>query len=49
MSTQAIIVIVALVALVALLAARAGGGPRVTQIDRTIRKEKDDRGNFGDA
>ena len=35
-----IVIIVAVVALIAVLAARAGG-PRVTQIDRTIRKEKD--------
>jgi hypothetical protein len=40
MSTQAIIVIVVVVAIVALLAARRGG-PRVTQIDRTIRRDKD--------
>ena len=40
MSTQVIVIIVAVVALIAVLAARAGG-PRVTQIDRTIRKEKD--------
>jgi hypothetical protein len=41
MSTTTIIIIVAVVALIAVLASR-GGGPRVTQIDRTIRKEKDD-------
>jgi len=40
MSTQVIVIIVAVIALIAVLAARAGG-PRVTQIDRTIRKEKD--------
>jgi hypothetical protein len=41
MSTQTIIiVVVAIVALIAVLAAR-GGGPRVTQIDRTVRREKD--------
>jgi hypothetical protein len=40
MSTQTIIIIVAVVALIAVFASRAGG-PRVTQIDRTIRKEKD--------
>ena len=40
MSTQTIIIIVALVALIAVLAARSGG-PRVTQIDRTVRREKD--------
>lgn len=40
MSTTLIIIIVAVVALVAVLAARSGG-PRVTQIDRTIEREKD--------
>ena len=40
MSTQTIIIIVAVIALIAVLASR-GGGPRVTQIDRTVRKEKD--------
>ena len=40
MSTQTIIIIIAAVAIVALLAVR-GSGPRVTQIDRTVRKEKD--------
>jgi hypothetical protein len=45
MSTQTIIVIVvAVVALIAVLAARSGG-PRVTQIDRTVQRDKDD----GDA
>jgi NAD/NADP transhydrogenase alpha subunit len=40
MSTTTIVIIVAVVALIAVLAAR-GGGPRVTQIDRTVRKKKD--------
>jgi anaerobic C4-dicarboxylate transporter len=40
MSTQVIVIIVAVIALIAVLAAR-GGGPRVTQMDRTIRKDKD--------
>jgi hypothetical protein len=40
MSTQTIIIIVAVVALIASLAMRTGG-PRVTQIDRTVRREKD--------
>ena len=40
MSTTTIIIIVAVVAVIALLAAR-GSGPRVTQIDRTVRTEKD--------
>ena len=42
MNTTTIIVIVLVLAVVAVLAVR-GSGPRVTQIDRTIRKDKDDR------
>jgi hypothetical protein len=43
MSTQTgvVIVIVAILAIIAFLAAR-GGGPRVTQIDRTVRRKKDE-------
>jgi hypothetical protein len=40
MSTQIIVIIVATIAVIAFLAAR--GGPRVTQIDRTVRREKDE-------
>ena len=40
MSTTAVIIIVAVLALVIALAARSGG-PRVTQIDRTIHKDND--------
>ena len=40
MSTQTIIIIVAVIAIVALLAARSGG-PRVTQIDRTVRRDNE--------
>ncbi|HEX4800496.1 MAG: hypothetical protein ACM3IG_03125 [Myxococcales bacterium] len=40
MTTQTIIIIVVVVAIIALLAAR-GGGPRVTQIDRTVRRKKE--------
>jgi len=40
MSTQTIIIIVAVIGIVALLAARRGG-PRVTQIDRTVRRDKE--------
>ena len=40
MSTSLLIIIVAIAAVIALLAAR-GGGPRVTHITRTVRKEKD--------
>ena len=39
-TTQLIIVALIVVALIGVLAAR-GGGPRVTPIDRTVRKEKD--------
>ena len=42
MTTTQIIIIVAVVAVIALLAAfGAGGGPRITTIDRTVRKDKD--------
>jgi hypothetical protein len=40
MSTPTIIIFVIVIAIVALIALRSGG-PRVTQIDRTIRKDKD--------
>jgi hypothetical protein len=39
-TTTILIIVVAVVALIAVLASRAGG-PRVTQIDRTVRREKD--------
>jgi hypothetical protein len=41
MNTTTIIIIVAVVALIAVLAVR-GGGPRVTQIDRTVRRDEGD-------
>jgi hypothetical protein len=40
MSTQTIIIIVAIVAIIAVLAARRGG-PRVTEINRTITRKKE--------
>jgi hypothetical protein len=40
MSTTTIIIIIAIAVIFALIAVR-GGGPRVTEIDRTVRKEKD--------
>jgi multisubunit Na+/H+ antiporter MnhC subunit len=39
-SITAIVIIVAAIALIAVIVTRSGG-PRVTQIDRTIRKDKD--------
>jgi hypothetical protein len=47
-STQTIIIIVVVIAVIALLAVR-GGGPRVTQIDRTVRREKDEPEDHRDA
>ena len=41
MSTQTIIIIAAVLAVLLVAAAGLRSGPRVTQIDRTIRKEKD--------
>jgi hypothetical protein len=41
MSTQTIIIVVAVIALVAVIASRLGG-PRVTQIDRTVRRKEED-------
>ena len=40
MSTQTIIIIVAVVALIAVLVARRGG-PRITEINRTVTREKE--------
>jgi hypothetical protein len=39
--TEIILIVVAAGALVAVLLALSGSRPRVTQIDRTIRREKD--------
>jgi hypothetical protein len=39
--TEIILLVVGIGALVAILLSLSGGGPRVTQIDRTVRKEKD--------
>jgi hypothetical protein len=39
MSTQMTVLIIAVIALIALLVSRRGG-PRVTQIDRTIRRDE---------
>ena len=40
MSTQAIVIIMAALAVIAVLVSRAGA-PRVTQIDRTVRRKKE--------
>ena len=49
-TTQIIIIVLVVVAIIALLAVvGTGGGPRVTQIDRTVRKDKDDVRDSGDA
>jgi hypothetical protein len=42
-STQTIIIIIAVLIVFVLAAGGLRRGPRVTQIDRTVRKEKDDR------
>ena len=39
-TTELIILAIVVVALIAVIASR-GGGPRVTQIDRTVKREKD--------
>lgn len=49
MTIQTIIIIaVVVIALIAILAAR-GGGPRVTHIDRTVRRDADDPEDSGNA
>ena len=44
MSTQTIIVIIAIVMIVVLAAGGLRRGPRVTQIDRTVKRDKDGEG-----
>jgi hypothetical protein len=45
MTTAQIILVVAVIAVVVLLAAiGTGGGPKVTQIDRTIKKDQSEGG-----
>ena len=44
MSTQTIIVIIAIVMVVVIAAGGLRRGPRVTQIDRTVRRKKDGEG-----
>jgi hypothetical protein len=44
MSTQTIIVIIAIIMIVVLAAGGLRRGPRVTQIDRTVKHEKDEEG-----
>jgi hypothetical protein len=49
MSTQTIIIIIAVVMVFVLAAGGLRRGPRVTQIDRTIRERKDAPEDRGDA
>ena len=42
MSTQTLVIIIAVVAAIIAALAASRSGPRVTQIDRTVRKEKDE-------
>ncbi|HVU30892.1 MAG TPA: hypothetical protein VHE36_10885 [Sphingomicrobium sp.] len=42
MSTFNLVIIIAVVLVIVVALAAARSGPRVTQIDRTVRKEKDD-------
>jgi hypothetical protein len=44
MSTQTIIIIVAIVMIIVIAAGGLRRGPRVTQIDRTVRRKKDGEG-----
>ena len=49
MSTKLIIFLFAIVLIVVLVLGGLRRGPRVTHIDRTVRREKDDLGGSGDA
>ena len=49
MSTQAIIFIIAIAMILVIAFTRLRGGPRVTQIDRTVRREKDEPEDRSDA
>lgn len=42
MSTQQIVIIVVVVAVIVTLLAMRSGGPRITQIDRTVERKDDD-------
>ena len=42
MSTQTLVIIIAVAAAIIAALAASRSGPRVTQIDRTVRKEKDE-------
>ena len=41
MSTQAIIAVIAILMIVVIAVSWGRGGPRVTQIDRTVRRDED--------
>jgi uncharacterized integral membrane protein len=47
--TEIALIVVLVGALIAVLLALSSGGPRVTEINRTLRKEKDDVRDSGDA
>ena len=49
MSTQTIIVIISVVILLVIAGGAFRGGPRVTQIDRAVKREKDEPEDRGDA
>lgn len=49
MSTQTIIFIIAIVMVLVIAATQIRRGPRVTQIDRTVRKKNDAPEDRGDA
>ena len=49
MSTQTIIIIIAIVMVVVLAFGGLRRGPRVTHIDRTVKRDKDEPEDHGDA
>ncbi|HET7576453.1 MAG TPA: hypothetical protein VFK19_07805 [Sphingomicrobium sp.] len=44
MSTQTIIIVIAIIMIVVLAWRSRGGGPRVTEIDRTVKRNKEGDG-----
>jgi uncharacterized integral membrane protein len=47
--TEIILIVVAVGALIAILLALSSRGPRVTEINRTVRRKKDELGDSRDA